>query len=197
MAPWRIRRPRTEHACVQCKMWTWSWCGPTRDALLAHGGRVCVLCGADLVVVRANSRRAPPKLVGRGSAARPPHYVGGCGFKPSAILRLTPVVRGPRAHRHVENRPTAHGARARALRSADLVAVRANSRRAPPKLHGHGHGSVARRILKVDLHHHHRFIILTSVYTSQVPSPLPAVNYVGLLPLRRLAYCRHCHSEEK
>ena len=34
-----------------------------------------------LVVMWANSRHAPPRFHGHGSAARPPHQVGGCGFE--------------------------------------------------------------------------------------------------------------------
>ena len=52
--------------------------------------------------------------------------------------RLISVARGPRAHRPLEHRPTSHGTRARALRGADLVVVRDNSRRAFPQLHGQG-----------------------------------------------------------
>ena len=81
----------TLHARVHCAVWTWLSCGPTRDALLARGAHARALRGADLVVVRANVRRARPELVGRGSAARPPHHAGGCGFEPSVILRSTPV----------------------------------------------------------------------------------------------------------
>ena len=90
IAPSRIGRPSTEHA---------------------HALR-----GADFLVVWANSRRAPPQLIDRGSAARPPHQVDGCGFGPSALQYFTPVARGPRAHPPVENRTTAHGARARIAR---------------------------------------------------------------------------------
>ena len=86
--------------------------------------------------MRDNSRRAPTQLVGHGSTARPSHQVGGCGFEPSIIPRSTFLACGPRAHRPVENRPTTHGTRARALRGADLVFVRDNSRRAFPQPHG-------------------------------------------------------------
>ena len=44
------------------------------------------------IVVWANSRAtAPPQLYGHGSAARPPHQVGGCGFEPSKIQRSAPL----------------------------------------------------------------------------------------------------------
>ena len=104
----------------------------------AHGARARALRSADLVVVRDNSRRAPPRLVGHGSTARPSHQVGGCGFEPSIILRSTFLARSMHAHRPVENRPTTHGTRARALRNLDLVVVRDNSQRAPPQPHGRG-----------------------------------------------------------
>ena len=104
---------------------------PVESRPTAHGARARAPRGTDLVVVRDNSRRAPLQ----------PHQVGGCVFKPLVTPRLTPVTRGPRAHRPVEHRPTAHGAQARALRGADLVVVRANSRRAPSQLHGRGSGA--------------------------------------------------------
>ena len=69
--------------------------------------------GLGVVVFAANARRAPPHAVGRGSSSPTPRQVGGCGFETSWPLRLTSVARGPRALRPVENRPTAHGARAR------------------------------------------------------------------------------------
>jgi len=77
-------------------------------------------CGLGCVA-GANSRCASAQFVGRGSAARPPHLVGGCGFGPSVLPRSTPVTYEPRAHRPVENRTTAHGARTPALRGADLI----------------------------------------------------------------------------
>ena len=91
----------------------------------------------------ANSQRAPPHFVGHGSAARPPHQIGGCGFKPSVVPRSVPAARGPRAHRPVENWPTAHGARARtAHRELRLwsgptrdALLRSSMAEAPP--HGH------------------------------------------------------------
>ena len=91
----QLARPSspTLHARVHFAVRTWLWCGPTRDALLAYGAHACVLRGADLVVVRADSRRARPELVGRGSAAQPPLHVGGCGFEPSVKLRSAPVAR--------------------------------------------------------------------------------------------------------
>ena len=61
----------------------------------------------------ANSRCASVQFVGRGSAARPPHLVGCCGFGPSVLPRSTPVTYEPRAHRPVEIRTTAHGHSAR------------------------------------------------------------------------------------
>ena len=68
------------------------------------------------VVMWANSRQAPPQLHGHGSAAWPPHQVGGCGFKTSLSPRSTPVARDTRAHRPVDNRTTAHGAHVRTAR---------------------------------------------------------------------------------
>ena len=115
---------------------------PVENRPTAHGARTLHCAVRTWLCVRDNSRRAPPQLVGRGSAARPPHQVGGCGFASSVLPRSIPAARGPRAHRPVENRPTAHGARTRALRGADLVVVRANSRRAPPQ--SVGRGSAAR-----------------------------------------------------
>ena len=85
-APWRTGRPPTEHA---------------------RAG------GLGVVVFAANARRAPPHAVGRGSSSPTPRQVGGCGFETSWPPRSNPVPRGPRALRPVENRPTAHGARAR------------------------------------------------------------------------------------
>ena len=90
----------------------------------AQGARARALRGADLVVVRANSRCAPHQLHGHGSVARPPHHDGGCGFEAAVMLRLAPVARGPRAHRPVENQTTAHRARARALRGRYSLARR-------------------------------------------------------------------------
>ena len=87
IVPWGTGRPPTEHTSA--------------------------LRSADLVVVRAISRRAPPKFVGRGSAARPPHQIGGCGIKPSELQIDS---RGPRAHCAVEYRTTAHGAHVRTVR---------------------------------------------------------------------------------
>ena len=69
--------------------------------------------GLGVVVFAANARRAPPHAVGRGSSSPTPRQVGGCGFGTSCLRISTPVARGPRALRPVENRPTAHGARAR------------------------------------------------------------------------------------
>ena len=103
---------------------------PVDNRTTAHRASARSLSGEDLVVVRAKTRRAPFQLVGRGTAARPPHQVGGCGFELSVIPRSIPVARGPRAYRPVENRPSAHELSARALRGADLIVVRANSRRA-------------------------------------------------------------------
>ena len=102
----------------------------------SHGTRARALRGADLVVVRDNSRRAFSQLYGQGSAAWSPRQVGSRGFKLSVVLRLTPVAHGLRAHRPVNNRPTAHETRAHALRGADLVVVRDNSRRSPAQFVG-------------------------------------------------------------
>ena len=66
-----------------------------------------------MVVFAANARRAPPHAVGRGSTAPTLHQVGGCGFKVSWSPSLTSLACSPRALRPVENRPTAHRARAR------------------------------------------------------------------------------------
>ena len=91
---------------------------PVENQPTAHGTRARALRGADLVVVQGNLRRAPPQLHGYGPGARPPHQVGGCGFELWVLPRPIPAARGPRAHRRVENRPTAHRTHARALRSA-------------------------------------------------------------------------------
>ena len=85
-APWRTGRPPTEHA---------------------RAG------GLGVVVFAANARRAPSHAVGRGSSSPTPRQVGGCGFETTWPTRASPVARGPRALRPVENQPTAHGARAR------------------------------------------------------------------------------------
>ena len=76
----------------------------------AHGACACTArCGLGCVA-GANSRRASAQFVGRGSAARPPHLVGGCGFGPSVLQRTTLVTYGLRFHRPVEARTTAHRA---------------------------------------------------------------------------------------
>ena len=66
-----------------------------------------------MVVFAANARRAPPHAVGRSFSSSTPRRVAGGGFGTSCLPYSTPVVRSPCALRPVENRPTAHGARAR------------------------------------------------------------------------------------
>jgi len=111
---------------------------PVENRPTVRVARARALRGADLVVLWDNARSDPPQFDGRGAAARPPHQVSGRGFRTSVVLCSTPAARGPRAHRPVDIRPTAHGTRARALNGADLVVVRDNSRRAPLQLVGRG-----------------------------------------------------------
>ena len=106
----------------------------------AHEARTA-RCGLGAVVFAANSGRAPPHAVGRGSSSLTPRRVGGCGFETLQSNRSSSVARGPRALRHVENQPTAptaHGART-ARCGLGAVVFAANSRRAP--LHAVGRGS--------------------------------------------------------
>ena len=98
-------------------------------------------CLARLSVCAANSRRALPHAVGRGSSAQTPRLVGGCGLKPSMPSHSRPVARGARALRHVDNQPTAHRALVSARCVPGAVVCAANSRRAPP--HAVGRGSFA------------------------------------------------------
>ena len=84
-APWRTGRSTKEHA---------------------RAG------GLGVVVFAANTRRAPPHAVGRGSSSPTPRQVGGCGFE-RRDDSFNSVSRGPRALRPVKNQPTAHRARAR------------------------------------------------------------------------------------
>ena len=60
----------TEHARVHCPVRVKLWCGSTREALLAHVARARALRGADLVLVRANSRRASRPRSTRACTAR-------------------------------------------------------------------------------------------------------------------------------
>ena len=85
-APWRTGQPPAEHA---------------------RAG------GLGMVFFEANPGRAAPHAVGRGSSAPKPRQVGGCGFETKSPKLPNPAARGPRALHPVENRPTAHGARAR------------------------------------------------------------------------------------
>ena len=107
----------------------------------AHGALVSARRVLGAVVCAANSRRAPPHAVGRGSFAPTPRRVGGGGFEPSLPTRSRPVARGAGRHRHVENQPTAHRALVSARRVLGAVVCAANSRRAPP--HAVGRGSFA------------------------------------------------------
>ena len=104
----------------------------------AHRALVSARCVLGAVVCAANSRRAPPHAVGRGSSPPTPRQVGGCGFEPSLPSRSSPVARGPRALRHVENQPTAHRALVSARCVLGAVVCAANSRRAPPHAVGRG-----------------------------------------------------------
>ena len=128
--PWRAARARVA---------PWITSRPPTDARTAR----CVL-GA--VVCAANSRRAPPHAVGRGSSPPTPRQVGGCGFGTSLPSVSSPVARGPRALRHVENQPTAHRAcTARCVLGAVVCA--ANSRRAPPHAVGRGSSPLTPRFV--------------------------------------------------
>ena len=66
-----------------------------------------------MVVFAANAGCAPPHAVGRGTSSSTPRLVGGCGFNEAESKFMSPVPRGPRAVRPVENQPSAHGACAR------------------------------------------------------------------------------------
>ena len=96
-----------------------------------------------MVVCAANSRRAPPHSVGRGSFVQKLRLDGGCCFEPSLSFLSRPVARGARACalRHMENKPTAHRALVSARCMLGAVICAANSRRAPP--HAVGRGSSA------------------------------------------------------
>ena len=109
---------------------------PVETRTTAYGARArTARCGLGCVA-GAYSRRAPAQFVGRGSAAPPPHQVGGCGFGLSVLPRSTPVAHGPHAHRPVENRMTAHGARACTAQCGLGCVAGANSRRAPAQFLG-------------------------------------------------------------
>ena len=97
---------------------------------------VSARCVLGAVVCAANSRRAPPRAVGRGSYALTPRSVGGCGFEPSLPSRSRPVVRGARPLRHVKNQPIAHRALFTARCVLGAVVCAANSRCAPPHAFG-------------------------------------------------------------
>ena len=94
---------------------------PVEAQTTAHRARECTAQYRLGCVAGANLRPAPAQVLGRGSAARPPHQVGGSGFVPSALPRPTLMARSSCSNRSVENRTTAHGARTPALRGADLV----------------------------------------------------------------------------
>ena len=83
-APWRSDRPPTGHARA----------------------------GGPEVFFAVNPGRTPPHAIGRGSFPSTPRQVGGCGLGATSPQRSNPMPRGPRALRPVDNRPTAHGARA-------------------------------------------------------------------------------------
>ena len=65
-----------------------------------------------MVVFVANAGHKPPHGVGGGVSSLNLRQVGGCGFKATWPHPSSPVQRGPRELRPVENRSTAHGARA-------------------------------------------------------------------------------------
>ena len=87
--------------------------------------------GLGVVVCAANSRRAPPHAVGRGFSSPSPRDFGGCGFEAPYSKLSGSVTFGSRARRHVENQPTAHGART-ARCGVGVVVCAANSHCAPP-----------------------------------------------------------------
>ena len=109
--------------------------------------RACTArCVLGAVVCAANSRRAPPHAVGRGSSPPTPRQVGGCGFESSLPSVSSPVARGPRALRHVENQPTVQRAcTSRCVLGAVVCA--ANSRRAPPHAVGRGSSPLTPRFV--------------------------------------------------
>ena len=103
-------------------------------------------CVLGAVVCAANSRRAPPHAVGRSSSPPKPCQVGGCGFGKSLPAVSSPVARGPRALRHVENQPTVQKAcTSRCVLGAVVFA--ANSRRAPPHAVGRGSSPLTPRFV--------------------------------------------------
>ena len=77
----------------------------------AHGARSAQR-ELGVIVLWADAGRALPHVVGRGSTAPTPLQVGGTAFKSSYLMRSNTMARVARALRLVENRPTAHGARA-------------------------------------------------------------------------------------
>ena len=84
----------------------------TRDACTARRG-------LGLVVLWANSRRAPPHAVGRASTAPTAPPISSGGFERLPFVPTTPVARVPRAYCAMEYRPTVRGARA--ARPADFA----------------------------------------------------------------------------
>ena len=113
----------------------------------AHRALVTARCVLGAVVCAANSRRAPPHAVGRGSSAQTPRFVGGCGFKTSLPSRFRPVACDAGALRHAENQPTAHRALVSARCVLGAVVCTANSRRAPPLAVGRGSSAQTARFV--------------------------------------------------
>ena len=116
---------------------------PVVNQPTARRALVSARCELGAVVCAANSQRALPHAVGRGSSAQTPRFVGGCGFGPSLTSRFRPVACDARALRHVENQPTTHRALVTACCVLGAVVCAANSRRAPP--HAVGRGSSAQK----------------------------------------------------
>ena len=88
---------------------------PRSTRRAAWTGRGCVVgCGPTRGAL-------PPHAVSQGSTASTPRQVGGTAFKRSSSLRSNPMARVARALRPVENRPTAHGARAAQRGLGDLA----------------------------------------------------------------------------
>ena len=98
--------------------------------------------GVGVVVFEANAGRAPPHTVGRASTSPTPRQVGGCGFMMTQLKFSNAIPRESRALRSVDNRPSAHRARAR-LRSwrGCLCSQRGNAGYAPSHAIGRGFSS--------------------------------------------------------
>ena len=93
--------------------------------------------GLDVVVLWAGTGSAPPYAADRGSIAPTLRQVDGTDFGRPTTSRPNPEVRGPRAFRPVEYRPTAHSAPA-AQYGLGVVVLWANTGSAPPYAVGRG-----------------------------------------------------------